>query len=159
MQGQYMGLFKLTPTGLAEMQDFCASLSPDRRRSIDVTSVFSALLGRGTLNRCVPNLDPWGELDLPKIFTSLKPLHPLTLLLWKDLTNGSTLWLLFALAYLGNTFSPGPNVLMVLNHTAKYGYRHVFRHNGWQSFMPAFDYVAIGVGVGSLLTVESAAYH
>ncbi|MGV2109332.1 NTP transferase domain-containing protein [Agrobacterium vitis] len=78
VQGQYMGLFKLTPTGLAEMQDFCASLSADRRRSIDVTSTFSALLGRGTLIRCVPNLDPWGELDSPEdihFFEASTPLN------------------------------------------------------------------------------------
>ncbi|MCF1484084.1 RhtB family transporter [Allorhizobium ampelinum] len=69
------------------------------------------------------------------------------------------LWLLFALAYLGITFSPGPNVLVVLNHTAKYGYRHVFVPMAGNLSCQLLIIVAIGVGIGSLLTVESAAYH
>jgi choline kinase len=66
VQGQYMGLLKLAPAGLAAMQEFCASLDPARRSSIDMTSTFAALLERGADIRCVPNLEPWGELDSPE---------------------------------------------------------------------------------------------
>ncbi len=82
VQGQYMGLFKLTPTGHAAMQNLCADLPAERRRSIDVTSTFSALLARGSAIRCVANSEPWGELDSPediRFFEASTPDNPPTL--------------------------------------------------------------------------------
>ncbi|MBL1419909.1 MAG: hypothetical protein COC24_005305 [Alphaproteobacteria bacterium] len=46
----------------------------------------------------------------------------------------SSLWFIFCVAYIGITFSPGPNVLIVLGHAAKYGFRSIF--------------IILGVGLG-----------
>jgi threonine/homoserine/homoserine lactone efflux protein len=70
-----------------------------------------------------------------------------------------TLWLVFALAYLGITFSPGPNVLIVLTHAAKYGYRHIFVTMAGNLSCQLIIIAAVGTGIGTLLTAESAAYH
>mmetsp|Transcript_18343 Transcript_18343/g.29480 ORF Transcript_18343/g.29480 Transcript_18343/m.29480 type:complete len:257 (+) Transcript_18343:3066-3836(+) len=66
VQGQYMGLLRLTPEGLKSIQQFCSTLDPQRRRNIDMTSTLSALLVNGAKIRCVSNSDPWGELDSPE---------------------------------------------------------------------------------------------
>lgn len=69
------------------------------------------------------------------------------------------LWLVFAFAYLGITFSPGPNVLIVLTHAAKYGYRHIFVTMAGNLSCQLIIIAAVGTGIGALLTTESAAYH
>ncbi len=70
-----------------------------------------------------------------------------------------SLWLLFAAAYLGITFSPGPNVLIVLTHAAKYGYRRIFVTMAGNLSCQLIIIAAVGTGIGTLLTTESAAYH
>mmetsp|Transcript_18343 Transcript_18343/g.29483 ORF Transcript_18343/g.29483 Transcript_18343/m.29483 type:complete len:215 (+) Transcript_18343:3836-4480(+) len=69
-----------------------------------------------------------------------------------------SLWLVFALAYLGITFSPGPNVLIVLTHAAKYGYRSIFVTMAGNLSCQLIIIAAVGTGIGALLTAESAAY-
>ena len=71
---------------------------------------------------------------------------------------GLSLWLIFSLAYIGITFSPGPNVLIVLSHAAKYGFRSIFITMAGNLLTQLAIIIAIGFGVGSLLTVGSPAY-
>lgn len=63
IQGQYMGLLKFAPTGWRAVETLLASLPPDRRDRLDMTSLLSALIGRGQSVRAVPVAGPWGEID------------------------------------------------------------------------------------------------
>ncbi|PCI86752.1 MAG: hypothetical protein COB24_08340 [Hyphomicrobiales bacterium] len=69
-----------------------------------------------------------------------------------------SLWFIFCVAYIGITFSPGPNVLIVLGHAAKYGFRSIFITIAGNLLTQLAIIIAIGFGVGSLLTVGSPAY-
>lgn len=69
-----------------------------------------------------------------------------------------SLWLIFSVAYIGITFSPGPNVLIVLGHAAKYGFRSIFITMAGNLVTQLAIIIAIGFGVGSLLTIGSPAY-
>jgi threonine/homoserine/homoserine lactone efflux protein len=70
----------------------------------------------------------------------------------------SSLWLIFAAAYLGITLSPGPNVLIVLTHAARYGYRSILVTMAGNLSCQLLIIAAVGLGVGALLTTESAAF-
>ncbi len=70
-----------------------------------------------------------------------------------------SLWLVFALAYLGITFSPGPNVLIVLTHAAKYGFKNIYVAIAGNLTCQLIIIAAVGMGVSTLLTTESIAYH
>lgn len=63
VQGQYMGLLKFTPTGWDLITQYLHSLSPTRRDRLDMTSLLSALLQRGTTITTVPIQGKWCEVD------------------------------------------------------------------------------------------------
>ncbi|WP_213072220.1 LysE family translocator [Acinetobacter guerrae] len=69
------------------------------------------------------------------------------------------IWILFFLAYLGITLSPGPNVLIVLSHASKYGLRSIaitiFANLTCQLIIIAF----ISLGIGALFTTNSQLYY
>lgn len=67
-------------------------------------------------------------------------------------------WILFAAAYLAITFSPGPNVLAVLSHATKYGFSSIFTTIFGNLLCQLFIVIAVSLGIGALLTVDSVAY-
>ncbi|WP_029032827.1 LysE family translocator [Salinarimonas rosea] len=70
----------------------------------------------------------------------------------------ASLWAVFAAAYLAITLSPGPNVLIVLTHAARYGYRSIAVTMAGNLSCQLVIISAVGLGVGALLTKESAAF-
>jgi len=67
-------------------------------------------------------------------------------------------WALFFLAYLLVTLSPGPNVLLVITHAMKFGYRSIFTVIAANLLCQLAIVVAVATGVGALMTVDSIAF-
>lgn len=67
-------------------------------------------------------------------------------------------WLLFALAYLLVTLSPGPNVLLVCTHAVKYGFRSIALVIAANLLCQLAIVVCIAVGIGAFVTVDSIAF-
>ncbi len=67
-------------------------------------------------------------------------------------------WLLFFVAYLLVTLSPGPNVLLVVTHAMKYGYRAIFTVIAANLLCQLAIVVAVATGIGALMTVDSVAF-
>lgn len=65
IEGQYMGLLRLTPRGFALIEALVDSLSPDRRDRLDMTSLLSLLIAQGATLTALRNDWPWGEVDSP----------------------------------------------------------------------------------------------
>lgn len=65
VEGQYMGLFRMTPEGWQAIEALRATLPPDQQDRMHMTGTLSALLGRGEVIRTVPVAAPgvWGEVD------------------------------------------------------------------------------------------------
>jgi choline kinase len=63
IRGQYMGLLKLTPAGWAAAETYLASLAPERRARLDMTSLLSGLIRAGHRVEGVSVPGPWGEVD------------------------------------------------------------------------------------------------
>lgn len=68
-------------------------------------------------------------------------------------------WILFFAAYLLVTLSPGPNVLLVMTHSVKYGFRSIFITIAANLLCQLFIVFAVAMGVGALMTVDSAAFN
>lgn len=67
-------------------------------------------------------------------------------------------WALFFLAYLLVTLSPGPNVLLVITHAMKFGYRSIFTVIAANLLCQLAIVIAVAAGVGALMTVDSVAF-
>lgn len=76
IQGQYMGLFRLTPRSWRLLLDARARLPAQRRATIDMTSLFSLLIQSGATVGGTPTTDPWGEIDCPSDVTLYERLYP-----------------------------------------------------------------------------------
>ncbi len=63
IQGQYMGLIKITPTGWGQISDYLNSLSVSQRDRLDMTGMLSNLLSRGVTINTVPVSGKWAEVD------------------------------------------------------------------------------------------------
>lgn len=63
VHGQYMGLLRFTPAGWASVERFLLEQTPERRNKLDMTSLLSALLGRGVAIAAVPVCGRWCECD------------------------------------------------------------------------------------------------
>jgi len=63
VQGQYIGLLRLTPTGWSQVEDVLSTLEVDVQERIDVTHLLRTLLERGIRVRCVPGAGAWCEVD------------------------------------------------------------------------------------------------
>lgn len=66
IEGQYMGLVKLTPAGAARTLDAWRALAPALRRRIDVTALLARRIAAGEAVRGVPYEGFWCELDHPR---------------------------------------------------------------------------------------------
>lgn len=65
IQGQYCGLLRLTPEGMAWMTDLWSSLSAVDRSRIDMTTLLRRLIERGRRLAGVAIEGPWCEVDSP----------------------------------------------------------------------------------------------
>lgn len=77
IEGQYMGLFRLTPRSWQLLLNMREGLPVERRASIDMTSLFSLLIQSGTAIGGTPTSDPWGEIDCPSDVRLYERLYPL----------------------------------------------------------------------------------
>lgn len=68
------------------------------------------------------------------------------------------IWALFFLAYLLVTLSPGPNVLLVVSHAMKYGYKSIFIVIAANLLCQLVIVAAVATGVGALMSVDSFAF-
>lgn len=76
IQGQYMGLFKLTPIGWHALNGQLKGLSIEQREHIDMTSLFSLLIEAGAWISGVPAHAPWGEIDCPSDVQLYERIYP-----------------------------------------------------------------------------------
>lgn len=65
IQGQYVGLFRLTPQGWARIAAFLSTCDAALRAKLDVTALLARLIAAGVEIRGVPIPGPWGEVDEP----------------------------------------------------------------------------------------------
>ena len=63
IKGQYMGLLKFTPAGWRAVERHLDTLSEERRRKLDMTSLLSGLIAAGHPVEGVAVSGPWGEVD------------------------------------------------------------------------------------------------
>ena len=64
IQGQYMGLLRITPQGWTEILRLRAGLSPLERDNIDMTGILQMVLEDERIAiAALPYLDKWGEVD------------------------------------------------------------------------------------------------
>lgn len=63
VQGQYMGLLRISPSGFAQIAELVARLPPDRSDKLDMTSLLSLLIADGAIVLAVPTAPDWGEID------------------------------------------------------------------------------------------------
>jgi choline kinase len=61
--GQYLGLFKLTPTGWARMDEHLSRLNESVLRRLDVTSLLQSLIDQKVRIHAVPVRGRWCEVD------------------------------------------------------------------------------------------------
>lgn len=63
IQGQYMGLLKLTPAGWGRVESYLTSLPESTVSKLDVTSLLQRLLSRKVAIQTVPIAGQWYEVD------------------------------------------------------------------------------------------------
>ena len=66
IEGQYMGLIKVTPDGWMQIKYYIKKLSPEELAKMDMTSLLQALIAEGILIKVVPVKDTWFEVDSEK---------------------------------------------------------------------------------------------
>ncbi len=65
IQGQYMGLLKLTPLGFSEVNKVVERLPADQARRLDMTTLLAHLIAADIPIDTVPTAPNWGEVDSP----------------------------------------------------------------------------------------------
>lgn len=63
IQGQYMGLLKITPQGWQQISACIKTLPPGKEKQIDMTTLLSLLLSKGVRIAAVPVKGGWIEVD------------------------------------------------------------------------------------------------
>ncbi|MCP1472569.1 choline kinase [Pseudomonas sp. EB276 TE3739] len=76
IQGQYMGLFKLTPAGWQALSAQLSGLTAEQRDQVDMTSLFSRAIEAGVRVAGTPTLAPWGEIDCPSDVQLYQRIYP-----------------------------------------------------------------------------------
>jgi choline kinase len=66
VDGQYMGLLRLTPAGWERIVALLRGLPSDEVRGMDVTTLLQRLLDTGAFVRAVPVRGRWCEVDTPR---------------------------------------------------------------------------------------------
>ena len=65
LDGQFTGLFKLSPRGWAALCRTAKALPQEMRQTIDMTSLLSRALAAGVVVEAMPLEGKWGEVDQP----------------------------------------------------------------------------------------------
>ncbi|KWE70594.1 hypothetical protein WL77_12425 [Burkholderia ubonensis] len=77
VQGQYMGLIRVTPKGWRELLRQQRSVAdPVLRMNVDMTSLLQQTLEAGTSLCAIPTKGPWGEIDCPSDIDVYQTLYP-----------------------------------------------------------------------------------
>lgn len=76
IQGQYMGLLKLSPRGWQIIKDLREALAPEARDNIDMTSLLARAIAAGHHLKAVPSAQPWGEIDCPSDIELYERIYP-----------------------------------------------------------------------------------
>ena len=76
VQGQYMGLFKITPEGWQRLKTAFERCSGSERDHTDMTKVLSRVIDAGFPVAAVPTYAPWGEIDCPGDIALYERLYP-----------------------------------------------------------------------------------
>lgn len=66
IEGQYIGLFKLTPAAWSEIEALLAGLDPSVRDRLDVTGLLRRLLAHNSSIDTLGTDSDWGEIDNPE---------------------------------------------------------------------------------------------
>lgn len=65
IEGQYMGLIKITPNGYSIITEFLRTVDPAIRQRMDMTTLFNSLISIGIKIHTVRISEPWIEFDNP----------------------------------------------------------------------------------------------
>jgi len=76
IQGQYMGLLKVTPKGWQALNKQLHELMPQARNQADMTSLLGALVDSGFPVAGVATYAPWGEIDCPSDVALYERIYP-----------------------------------------------------------------------------------
>lgn len=76
IQGQYMGLLKVTPAGWGALNAQLQQRPAEERDHADMTSLLGELVSRGYPLACVATHAPWGEIDCPSDVALYERLYP-----------------------------------------------------------------------------------
>lgn len=76
IQGQYMGLFRLTPRSWRHLLVARTHIPIERQANVDMTSLFSILIQSGIKVGGIPTSEPWGEIDCPSDVQLYESLYP-----------------------------------------------------------------------------------
>lgn len=64
VEGQYMGLIRMTPEGWQEVQTIRSALPDEERRNVHMTGLLQKVIDRGAMSvKALPYTDEWGEID------------------------------------------------------------------------------------------------
>jgi len=63
VEGQYMGLLKITVEGWSQISGYMASLPMHEQKRLDMTSLLQRMLTQGKIINTVPIKDRWFEVD------------------------------------------------------------------------------------------------
>nr|WP_314491742.1 phosphocholine cytidylyltransferase family protein [uncultured Pseudomonas sp.] len=76
LNGQYMGIFKITPKGWRALNEQLNLLPPAIRDEIDMTSLLNALINVNFPIAGVATYAPWGEVDCPSDIGLYERIYP-----------------------------------------------------------------------------------
>lgn len=76
VEGQYMGLFKLTRSGWETLETILQEIGDERARQIDMTGLLALAIRRGVRIAAVPVCGPWGEIDNANDLAAYERLYP-----------------------------------------------------------------------------------
>jgi choline kinase len=76
VQGQYMGLLRLTPEGWNALSEQQRRLEDAKRDTVDMTSLLSNAMQNGVRLQGVPTHGPWGEIDCPSDIQLYQTMYP-----------------------------------------------------------------------------------
>ena len=73
VQGQYMGLLRLTPKGWSEIIRIRSRLSDEQRDQIHMTGILQRVIESANVNiEAISECGEWGEVDSPKDLDSYR---------------------------------------------------------------------------------------
>lgn len=76
VQGQYMGLLRLTPRGWHALRAQQQRLDTAERDNIDMTSLLAKVMQDGIPLQGVASHEPWGEIDCPSDIELYESIYP-----------------------------------------------------------------------------------